>query len=181
MAKKHLMIAVHWYGPFGDLDEAREAARDDFDHGLYMVIGKKRYERKNNLQYIGIGTQIHTRLNDRHHKLTGIVRDQAIWLGEVVTSEPSGRKLKVTRPTLDYAEWLHVRFLNLPSNEKKKSSDPNIGATVLNRWWHTDYERMRRNRPHPDWPDLIDFAGPGRRARMVWFGGKQRLVDTGEN
>ena len=40
MTAKHLMIAINWYGPYADLDEARHCARHDYAHGLYLAIGK---------------------------------------------------------------------------------------------------------------------------------------------
>jgi hypothetical protein len=101
-----------------------------------------------------------------------VTRERQIWLGEIATAEPSGKKLKVTKATLDFAEWLHARFLQLPLNEKKTKALPPRSVTVMNRWFKTDYETPRRNRPHPNWPDLIDFPSYDLPARMIWFGGK---------
>lgn len=173
MTAKHLMIAINWYGPYPDLDEARKHARHDYVHGLYLAIGKCKYERRRALQYVGIGNSIHTRLTSRHHKLSLIVRERTLWLGEIVTAEPSGKRLKATRATLDFAEWLHARFLRLPLNDKKTKALPPRSVTVLNRWFATDYETPRR-RPHSDWPDLIDFPDYHLPARAVWFGSRQR-------
>lgn len=170
---KHLMIAVDWFGPY-DLDSAWEAAKSDYGHALYMCLGRQPYQRSTTLQYVGIGNNVHTRLNEDHHKLRKVTREREIWLGEIATAEPSGKKLKVTRATLDYAEWLHARFLQLPLNEKKTKTLPSRSVTVLNRWFKTDYETLRRNRPHPDWPDLIDYPHYELPARLVWFGGKQK-------
>jgi hypothetical protein len=173
MMQRHLMIAINWYGPYKDLDEARECARYDYEHGLYLAIGKCHGERTKRLQYIGIGKKIHTRLNNRHHKLPLIVREREVWLGEIATAEPSGKRLKATRTTLDFAEWLHARFLNLPLNEKKTKALPNRSVTVLNRWFGLDYETPKR-RPHKGWPDLIDYPDFDLPARSVWFGVRQR-------
>lgn len=178
MSSKHLMIAIYWYGPYRNIDEARAAARDYYGHGLYLAVGKCKGERRLAMQYVGIGEAMHTRLNDRHHKLSLITRERRIWLGEIATAEPSGKKMKVTRTTLDYAEWLHALYLGLPLNDKKTKREPGRGVTVLNRWFaSSDFDAPRR-RPHPDWPDLIDFPGYGLPARAVWFGRRQRTFSA---
>ncbi|GHG25373.1 hypothetical protein GCM10017322_24510 [Paracoccus aerius] len=84
--------------------------------------------------------------------------------------------MKVTPATLDYAEWAYARFFDLPLNEKKSTGLPKRSFTVLNRWWHTDYERSRVQRPHRDWPDLIDYPGDDLPVRKVWFGGRQEKL-----
>lgn len=77
------MIAINWYGPYDDLDEARESARYDYEHGLYLAIGECEAEQTAGMQYIGIGEAIHARLNEGHHKLSLILRKQEFWLGEI--------------------------------------------------------------------------------------------------
>lgn len=178
MAAKHLMIAIDWYGPYYDLDEARKMARLDYAKALYMCIGRRPYQRTEAIQYVGIGTSVHTRMTQGHHKLSLVTGERKIWLGEIATAEPSGKRLKVTSATLDYAEWLHARFMQLPLNEMKTKSLPGRGVTVLNRWFKIDYSTIHRQRPHPDWPDLIDYPDYDLPARMVWFGGKQRLFHS---
>lgn len=175
MAPLHLMISIDWYGKY-DLTSAAEAASSDFEAALYLCIGKRKHQRSSKLQYIGIGKNVKTRLRDSHHKLKHVSRDREIWLGEISTAEPSGRKLRVTPATLDYAEWAYARFFDLPLNEQKTTGLPQRSFTVLNRWWHTDYERHRTNRPHRDWPDLIDFPSGGLPVRKVWFGSRQEKI-----
>ncbi len=139
-----------------------------------MCIGKRPYQRKVSMQYIGIGSNVHTRMTEGHHKLRGITQERVIWLGEIATAEPSGKRMKATKTTLDLAEWLHARFMQLPLNEMKTKTLPSRSVTVLNRWFKTDYETPRKNRPHPDWPDLIDYPDYNLPARMIWFGGRQQ-------
>lgn len=171
--KKHLMISIDWYGPYKGLENAKKSAHNDgYLHGLYLCIGACDGQDEAIIQYIGIGRRLSTRLHKEHHKLRRVVKDVEIWLGEVGTPEPSGIKLKATKTTLDYAEWLHARFMAIPLNDRKTKSAPNRSVTVLNRWWKIDYQTMRRNRPHKDWPDLIDFPAYDLPARTVWFGGK---------
>jgi len=176
LASKHLMIAINWYGPYETLEEAQVEARDWYAHGLYLAIGKRKFERRAKMQYIGIGEALHRRLHDGHHKLGEITRDRVFWLGEIATAEPSGRRVKVTRASLDYAEWLHVRFLGLPLNDKKTKSLPKRGVTVLNRWFETNFKTAHKRAGHLDWPDLIDFPDPVDElpARTVWFRSRRK-------
>jgi hypothetical protein len=104
------MIAIDWFGPYS-LEEAFEATKDVHWPGLYMCLGMTPYQRATHVQYVGIGKNIRTRLKTDHHKLQKVSRRRQLWLGEVSTAEPSGKKLKVTAATLDYAEWLHARFM----------------------------------------------------------------------
>ncbi|MBL3674407.1 hypothetical protein [Paracoccus aerius] len=175
MATSHLMISINWFGSY-DLRGAYQAASSDFGAALYLCMGKRKHQRNKSLQYIGIGQDVRTRLRETHHKLKYVSRDREIWLGEISTAEPSGRRLKVTPATLDYAEWAYARFFDLPLNEKKSTGLPKRSFTVLNRWWHTDYERSRVQRPHRDWPDLIDYPGDDLPVRKVWFGGRQEKL-----
>ncbi len=178
MPAKHLMIAIHWFGPYRSLEAARAAAKVDYNDGLYLCIGMTAYQRKPAMQYVGLAKSLHTRLIENHHKLCNVTRSRSIWLGEVVTAEPSGKKIKVTKATLDYAEWLHAKFLELPLNDMKRKNVPARGVTVLNRFFKTDYETRCGRRPHADWPDLIDFPGDDQLARAVWFGSRLRYFNS---
>ncbi|MDO9067908.1 MAG: hypothetical protein Q7W05_05575 [Deltaproteobacteria bacterium] len=173
---KHLAVVIDWYGPYTSSEEAIAAAKSDYNQGLYVGIGKRRYEHGSSKpQYIGLSKNLANRL-ESHQKLPEITREIKLWLGEVATPEPSGSKNKKTTATLDYAEWLHAYFLQLPLNEKKKVSPPPRPLTVLNRWWKKDYVTPWVRRPHPLWPDLIDYIDPDLPAKVVWFGKKQIRV-----
>lgn len=64
--------------------------------------------------------------------------------------------------------------MRLPLNEKKTKTLPQRSVTVMNRWFRADGYTVRSHRPHPDWPDLIDFPDYELPARAVWFGSRQR-------
>jgi hypothetical protein len=172
---KHLAVIVDWYGPY-TIDDALSVSKYDYDSGLYVGLGKRRYRHGLAMpQYIGLSKNLRIRLAN-HHKLPEIIRDVKLWLGEVATPEPSGKKLKSTPATLDYSEWLHAFFLRLPLNDKKKKNPPSRPVTVLNRWWRTDYETPWIKRPHPLWPDLIDYIDAELPAKVVWFGKRQKRI-----
>jgi hypothetical protein len=162
---KRLVIGIDWFGPY-TRGEVWEAA-SYYDGGLYLAIGRRRGKgnHKRRPQYIGISTSGLCRRagSPGHPKLKLLDADVAIWLGEIATSEPAGKRVHATRTTLRFAEWLHVYFMALPLNERLKRLPPKP-VTVLNRWWTADGNTPRLKRPHPDWPDLVDFAGKTYRA-----------------
>lgn len=167
--RKHLVILIDWYGPYS-IDEARNIARTDYSAGLYFAIGSRTgYAEAAKPLYVGLSKNLGRRLNG-HHKLPSIDDGLQIWLGEVGTAEPGGKKLKVTQTTLDYAEWLHAYYLELELNEKKRKSTPDRSVTVLNHWWKKDYDTAHRRPPHPTWPNLIDFVD----SEHVWVGKAKR-------
>jgi len=174
---KHVAIVVDWYGPYA-VKNALMAAKYDYDKGLYLFIGKRRYQHgQPATQYIGLSKKLSTRLSQQcKSKLQEITRDAKLWLGEVGTAEIAGPKVKRTPVTLDVVEWLHAYFLHLPLNERKTIKPPDRSATVLNRWWHIDYQTRWVKRPHPSWPDIIEYLGPNNSAKLVWFGGKLKRV-----
>ncbi len=176
---KHLMILVEWFGPYSSIAEACSAAKRSFDGGLYLAIGRKPYQRAvKRPQYVGIGNPLHTRMTPSHHKLSLLhPKGLELWMGEVQTAEPSGHKSKVTAATLDHAEWLHARFMRLPLNEMKTKGRPQRSVSVLNRWYNTEFDGEKpQKRPHPDWPDFIDFLDDELPARAQWFNERKNRV-----
>jgi len=170
---KPIVAVIEWYGPYS-LEEARTASFD-YKDGIYLALGKTKNQRSSRLQYVGLAADLPARLNGYHHKLPLITREQAIWLGEVVSPRTPGRKIKVTDRMLDLSEWAHAYFLQLPLNNKKKAYPPDRPITVYNRWWRRDYETPYKKRPHKEWPDIIDYLGADYNAKLIWFGGKQLI------
>jgi hypothetical protein len=140
----------------------------------------KKHQHAVQLQYVGLATDLASRINGYHHKLPLITRELEIWLGEVVPPRTPGRKIKVTDRILDLSEWAHAYFLQLPLNQRKTINPPDLPITVYNRWWKTDFKTPRKHRPHPDWPDVIDFIGQEYEAKLVWFGGPQVVQPSGD-
>ncbi|OJU69050.1 MAG: hypothetical protein BGO05_16685 [Rhizobiales bacterium 63-7] len=149
--------------------------QDNFAPGLYFAIGRTDPDEEIQPQYVGISTALASKVGNRHHKL-GKIDNLSLWVGEVGTAAPGGRKLKKTPPTLDMAEWLLAFFLAPALNQKKTIDIPNVAVSLLNRWWKTDYETPYVRRPHADWPDLIDYLGHYYPTKIVWFGGKLKRV-----
>ena len=173
---KQIAIVIDWYGPYS-LEEAKSASKLHFNSGLYMAIGKIKYQKtKSKLQYIGLAKSLEYRLCNGHKKLCMVCTGLQIWLGEIVSNGVSGKKDKATNRLLDLAEWAHIYFADIQLNEKKTSNPPDKPVTVVNRWWKiNDTPRIRK--VHKDWPELIDYHGleygavvsNGRSRRRITF------------
>jgi hypothetical protein len=164
-------IIIDWYGPY-NLVQVKLSLKKDFADGLYMLIGKTKHEELKKLQYIGIAKDLSNRIKNNHYAIKETSQELNIWLGEISSYGVPGRKMKSINSGLDLAEWAHIFFLQPSLNEKKKSTPPDRPVTVLNRWWHKDYQTPFRKRPHKDWPDLIDYIDIEFGAKTCWFGGK---------
>jgi len=174
---KPVVAVIEWYGPY--TLESAQTASFDYEDGIYLALGKTRSQRNIQLQYVGLASNLKARLNADHHRLPEISRDMSIWLGEVVSPRTPGKKIKVTDRMLDLAEWAHAYFLQLPLNKAKKANPPDRSITVYNRWWKTDFETPCRQRPHKNWPDIIDYIDKDYDAKLVWFGGRQIVQEAG--
>ncbi|WP_407117575.1 hypothetical protein [Bradyrhizobium sp. LMG 9283] len=176
MPKKHLVVGVDWYGPY-DLKTAHKVAKDYGKGGLYLCLGKLKGQHSRRLQYVGKSNNgLASRLNEDHHKLSEVQRERKLWLGVVGTGGVPGKRKLLTPQALHLAEWAIAHFLDLRLNDRLRLRRPPEPVTVLSRWWHSDYETPHLHRPHPGWPDLIDYLGPYYRARLVWFGQRQKVI-----
>lgn len=113
--EKHVSIVIDWCGPY-DLKEAQDVAWDEYKHGLYMLIGRTKRQKKTRLQYIGI-TQNYLcdRIHKDHHIISQLNADTlSIWLGEISSAGIPGKKAKKISTTLDLSEWAMAYFLQLP-------------------------------------------------------------------
>ena len=176
---KTIVSVIDWVGPYSWSEAA--AASADYEDGVYVAIGKTKRQRSSRLQYVGLASNLSSRINGYHHKLEKITRDLEIWLGEVVSPRTPGKKLKVTDRMLDLSEWAHAYFLQLPLCERKTTNPPDGAITVYNRWWSKlADDAPRKKRPHEDWPDFIEFIGYEYDAKTVWFGRRQIVQQVDE-
>lgn len=172
----HIGIVINWYGPYKGIQEAKVAAKNDYTDGLYLFIGKQKYQKSPPKPlYVGISGLLLSRLTPQHHILPYIAKEPLIWLGEVASHGIPG---KPSQDLLQIAEWAMAYFLGLPLNEKKTYTPPKNPVTLVNRWWKTDYESPRLQRPHPNWPDVIDFVGKDYGAKVGWLSYSERWRPT---
>jgi hypothetical protein len=169
-----LMIAVDWYGPFKSLSSAvAECERSKVGECLYLAILDG-----DGGSYVGISSNVSTRLNSGHHVLGKIVNGGAdVWIGLVSSQPVLGRR--PANGYVSHSESVHVAehmtayLLELYYNKSKRSSPPKRTAIVFNRWFDPEepYER-KSDRGHKDWPDVLEFDADDGTARVVHFGGK---------
>ena len=76
--EKHVAIVVDWFGPY-DLESAKKAAKEDFENGLYMLVGKTKYQKSDAmLEYVGIASTLYSRLVGNHHVIPDLSQELAI-------------------------------------------------------------------------------------------------------
>jgi hypothetical protein len=160
-------VVVRWTGPFS----FDEVCASEKRNGLYLLTGKQKYERREEIQYCGITEgRFCDRINAKHHKLDQIRSDTlAVWFGTVIYPRRSQRR------HLEIAEHCIVSFWDMPLNEKKKYYPRRYPVCFISQW-HTRTDQPRTNRPailkgFPDvmWWDLDRWRSGRLR---VWHPGE---------
>lgn len=177
-------VVVDWYGPYDSVKEANAAIREwDFGEVLYVAAGTVGRQSVPKLQYVGITKGFERRMNKLHKVRTTIAEEGlSIYLGEVSSQGVAGRKAghhhkRFTIP-VNLAESAIAFFLQLPLNSDKRCSRPKDSVVLLNRWWKVDIDTRSRRRPHPDWPDFIEYDGVSDTGSVVWHGGRRKHFST---
>lgn len=173
---------VDWFGPYKSTAELRDAADELgvlLKHNLYMAIGSRPRQKNVDIQYVGISRSIWTRF-DKKHPINSLLKKQSLklFLGIVSSQSVSGRKAshhhKGFSIPVTLSESILAFLLELPLNKDKRCSTPVDSITLVNRWFKTNLDDRYRNRPHPNWPDYLEYDWETDDAKIVWFGGKQR-------
>ncbi|MEX5570669.1 hypothetical protein Q1J55_22935 [Pseudomonas syringae] len=141
-------ILINWYGPvsFEDIDNYHAG-------GLYLVSGHQKYQRVDQIQYIGITAGNYSTRFASHHKINAVTRNRRIWLGKIAfPSEP-------TRTTLERAESILIYAQQPPLNERKKIKLPR--PLVLISHWFNPKNAPRYNRQgiFSGFPDVVSWDG----------------------
>lgn len=176
-------VVVDWYGPYDSVKAAKAAIRKwGFGEVLYMAAGTVGRQTVPKLQYVGITTGFEGRMNTDHKVRTTMKEGLSIYLGEVSSQAVAGRKAshhhkRFTVPVY-LAESALAFFLQLPLNSDKRCSRPKDSVVLLNRWWKTDINTRSRRRPHPDWPDFIEYDEVSDTGSVVWHGSRRKHFST---
>lgn len=141
-------VVIHWTGPHSFWQVSQSENGD----GIYLLVGKQKYERQEQIQYCGITQrQFRDRINGKHPALTKIKRDTlSIWLGEVVYPT------QFDRSHLEIAESCLVSFWQPSLNELKRAYCPVRPICLVSQWFNRD-GRPRLSRPPilRDLPDIL--------------------------
>lgn len=148
----HQTFTIAWSGPW-DLSDPIIRTQAS---GLYLLYGKRRYERRARVQYCGITEQYYIDRFRNQYYLDEITRDLAIWLGQI-TGVHTPERAQLLR-----AEHLIIHALQLPLNIQGTALLP-PPTTVLSLW----YDQIGRPRaaPYPDMPCVMSWDG------AVWRNG----------
>ena len=131
-------VIIRWTGPMS-LDDIWESEERN---GLYLLAGKKKYERREEIQYCGITEGFFCdRINSKHHKL-GLIRPEtlSVWLGKVIYPRRFQKK------HLEIAEHCVVSWWQPELNESKTAYYPGRPICFISQWYSRE-GRPRMNRP----------------------------------
>lgn len=161
-------IIVQWTGPF----TLEEVCESEGGNGIYLLTGKRKYERSEQIQYCGITEgEFCYRINKaQHHKLNEIREETlSIWLGEVVYPK------KFKRSHLELAEHCFVYWWQPNLNESKTAYCPNNPVCFISQWFTKDGE-ARLNCPPivKDLPDVLWWD------EEQWRSGRLKVWPKGE-
>lgn len=141
-------IVINWHGPV-----APEEIDSYHEGGLYVVTGYKRYQRNDQIQYVGITERNFSARLSRHHKIEEVTRDRRIWVGQIVYPN------EASRTKLERAEGMLIYALKPALNERKKFTLPRP-ALVVSHWFNAkDAPRFNRQGIFSNFPDVISWDG----------------------
>ena len=141
-------VIIRWTGPMS-LDDIWESEERN---GLYLLAGKKKHERRDEIQYCGITEGFFCdRINSKHHKL-GLIRPDtlSLWLGKVIYPRRFQRK------HLEIAEHCVVSWWQPELNESKSAYYPRRPICFISQWYSREgHPRMNRPPVLQDFPDVL--------------------------
>lgn len=176
MAHRTLMIAIDWYGPFSSLsDAAAEADSAQIGEALYLAYND------NSQSYVGVTGGVNQRFK-QHYALFDVMKhDTELWIGIVASQSIPGRKNQLSYQyhsfPLRLAEQIIIYSLQPTENIHYRRSEPKAPGVVFSRWFEHSSPWARRNdRPHEEWPDLVEFDDEAHLVRKAWFGGRHEVL-----
>ena len=141
-------VVIQWTGSHS----YEQVYYSDESNGVYLLTGKTKYERDNQIQYCGITEDyFRKRINEKHHKLMLIRPDTlSIWLGKIIYPSEFNRSL------LELAEHCFVSFWQPPLNDRKTVYYPRDSICFISQWINREGQPyLRRPSIIKDLPDIL--------------------------
>ena len=108
-------IVIGWWGPYDPEDVRLSGLEND----LYFLASRRKYERRDQIQYFGITEgPYRRRLNRWHHAMGQITKNPTAWLGQIEYPR------RFTRMHLELAEGCLIYFWEPNLNRKKVVTSP---------------------------------------------------------
>lgn len=175
-------VVVDWYGPYPGVKQAKAAVRNHgFGEVLYLAIGSIDRQKTAHIQYVGITLDFTVRMGTGHTIRQHVKEERlSLYLGVVSSQAIAGKRAAYQNQKHDrlvyLAESAIAFFLALPLNRNKRCSPPKESVIVFNRWWRYvgDDEVRKWRRPHPEWPDFIEYDACSGAGSVVWHGGRRK-------
>ncbi len=129
-------VIIKWTGGYS----YEQVCNSDKSKGFYLLTGKIKYGRQNQILYCGITEKTFcSRINDKHHILPNIRSDTLlIWLGEIVYPA------KFERNLLELSEHCFVSFWKPELNDRKKIHYPHSSICFISQWFNTNEQPLLR-------------------------------------
>jgi len=141
-------VIVHWSGPHS----LSQVCHSENANGIYLLVGKRKYERREQIQYCGIteGKFCH-HINKKHHKLDSIRSDTlSIWLGQIIYPA------EFDRSYLELAESCFDSFWQPNLNVSKMRYYPSRSVCFISQWFTREGQpRLIRPPLMHDLPDVL--------------------------
>jgi hypothetical protein len=143
-------IILRWYGAY-EYDEIWKVG--DWGNGIYLITGKKVYERASKIQYCGITERSFKDRLRSHHKTSQVTRDLKFWLSEVEYPK------RFNRGMLEMAEKIIIYAWQYQLNERKKVMPPQP-TTIINYWFKKDdLPRFNQLEIYRHFSDVLSWDG----------------------
>lgn len=174
-------VAVNWFGPSRSLMQARRlGVENDVDEFLYVGYEVSGNERS----YVGISKDVSSRFRTAHHVFGQWQANTfELWIGIVASQAEPGRKPssrpKVHSEALNFAESMTAYFVATTENQRKNKTPPKRSGILYNRWFKLEAGwPARRQRPHQNWPEFIEYDVERRSGKVAYFGGALQRFDN---
>lgn len=175
---------IDWCGPFRSIESACDAvAHEGYGEALYMAIGARQGQSKTHIQYVGITADLTARFNGTH-PIQQLVRPNTLrlYVGVVTSQAVAGKKASYHAKNfsipLYLAESALAFLMEIPLNKNKRCSPPKDSIVVVNRWYREDFATRRRRRPHPTWPDLVEYDWSEGTGDLAWHGRRRQHINA---